>query len=138
MKKTDKIVTAKPSEINAEVQKTTPVVVKKQVELSDFDFEILNTGQYSAVAWEAVGRRHKADPDTREAIEGSKGRGYLMVAKTWPALQPPQGVPLSTKNVNNVLNEVAPIQGKDNSEGILAVLKDGARIVSDETGEEQV
>jgi len=131
----------KTEEVKVEPEVATPElpkVAKKQIELSDFDFEVLNTGQYGDAAWEAVGRRHKADPSTRELIEGSKGRGYLMVAKIWPPLPPPQGVPLSTKNVNNVLNEIGPIQARDNPAGVMDALKGGARVISEETGEEQV
>lgn len=156
-----KVITKKQAEPTKESIISTPEVVctknepnvletvqeelppRRQIELADFDIEILNAGQYSEKAWEAVGRRHKADPTTRLTIEGSNGRGFLMCPKNWPPLPPPKGVPVTTQNVNNILNEFGqntPIQADGNMAGVRAALlsRDLTKPVSEETYEEEV
>ena len=117
----------------------TPTILR-QVELADFDIEILNAGQYNDKAWEAVGRRHKADPSTRQPIEGTNGRAFLMAPKQWAPLPPPKGVPVTTNSINNVFNELTPIQARDNMAGVRASLlsRDLTKTISDETREEEV
>lgn len=119
---------------------TAPAPVLRQIELADFDIEILNAGQYSEKAWESVGRRHKADPTTREAIAGTNGRGFLMASKNWPPLPAPRGVPVTTQNINNIMNEFAPIQAEGNMAAVRASLlsRDLTKTLSEETHEEDV
>jgi len=113
----------------------------RQIELADFDIEILNAGQYSDKAWEAVGRRHKADPSTRQAIAGSNGRGFLMAPKAWPAVAPTTGVPVGTQNIN-IMNEFTgqPVHAGSNMAAVRASLlsRDLTKPVSEETHEEEV
>jgi hypothetical protein len=119
----------------------TPKVPLRQVELADFDIEILNAGQYGDQAWEAVGRRHKADPTTRQAIPGTNGRGFLMAPKAWPQVEPKTGVPVGTQNIN-FMNEFTgqPIHAGSNMAAVRTSLlsRDLTKPVSDETHEEEV
>lgn len=142
MKKTQtkNVVVETPQE-EKKVEQAPPIL--RQVELADFDIEILNAGQYSDKAWEAVGRRHKADPSTRQPIEGTNGRAFLMAPKQWPPLPPPQGVPVTTKTINNILNEFgvgSPIQAEGNMAAVRANLlnRDLTKPISEETHEEDV
>lgn len=142
MKKTQtkNVVVETPQE-EKKVEQAPPIL--RQVELADFDIEILNAGQYSDKAWEAVGRRHKADPSTRQPIEGTNGRAFLMASKQWPPLPPPQGVPVTTKTINNILNEFgvgSPIQAEGNMAAVRANLlnRDLTKPISEETHEEDV
>lgn len=75
---------------------------KKQFELSDTDFEILNQGQYSKAAWDYIGRRHSIDPDSRESLGDKQGRAFLAFPKKWAEEPPKQGGVLTTKNINAV------------------------------------
>lgn len=138
----DSVVSTKNEPIVPEMVQA-PAVPARQVELADFDIEILNAGQYSDAAWEAVGRRHKVDPTTRQAIAGSNGRGFLMVPKSWPPITPPRGVPVTTQNINNILNDFGqstPIHAEGNMAAVRAALlsRDLTKPVSEETHEEEV
>lgn len=127
--------------LTTETQPVEESVPMRQIELADFDIEILNAGQYSDKAWEAVGRRHKADPATRQAIAGSNGRGFLMAPKAWPAVAPTTGVPVGTQNIN-IMNEFTgqPVHAGSNMAAVRASLlnRDLTKPVSDETHEEEV
>lgn len=138
---TTKVEEVKEPEVKVEAAPNLPPA--RQVELGDYDIEILNAGQYSEKAWEAVGRRHKADPTTRQPIEGTNGRAFLMVPKQWPPLPPPQGVPVTTQNINNILNEFGqstPLHAGSNIAAVRAQLlsRDLTKPVSEETHEEEV
>ena len=147
MKKTQtKSETTKAEEVKepeAKIEAAPNLPPARQVELGDYDIEILNAGQYSEKAWEAIGRRHKSDPTTRQPIEGTNGRAFLMVPKQWPPLPPPQGVPVTTKTINNILNEFgvgSPIQAEGNMAAVRANLlnRDLTKPISEETHEEDV
>lgn len=140
MKKQEKKTDATEVE-NKEIEVQPAAQPMRQVELADFDIEILNAGQYSDKAWEAVGRRHKVDPTTREAIEGTKGRGFLMAPKAWPAIAPTTGVPVGTQNIN-IMSEFTgqPVHAGSNMAAVRASLlsRDLTKPVSEETHEEEV
>ena len=122
-----------------------PGPVYKQFELSETDITLLNLGQYSDKAWEAVGRRHKIDPTTREKVDGS-AKVYIAVPKNWPKLPPVTGVPVTTQNIDGmsqalgITGNAAPIQARDNIEGVRAALRKAnlTKPISDETHEEEV
>lgn len=91
----------KPLKIAEEIKDVTnSVVKKKQFELSDTDFEILNLGQYSKAAWEKVGRRHSIDPESRESLGDKQGRAFLATPKRWDPEPPQQGGVVTTAVFN--------------------------------------
>lgn len=115
---------------------------KRQIELADFDIEILNAGQYSEKAWEAVGRRHKIDHTTREAVEGGNGRIFLAVPKNWVPLPTPQGQPVGTQNINNIIQGLGsvPVHAGSNIAAVRAQLlsRELTKPMNDETHEEEI
>lgn len=98
-------------EVHAEpvVIPSIPVVKKTQFELSDSDVNFLGSNQYSAEAWDLVGRRHGIDPTTREPIANTQNRAFLAVAKKWPPLAPAPAETVTTKNIDANYKQVLPV-----------------------------
>jgi hypothetical protein len=109
-------------------------VRKKQVELSDSDLEHLSSGQYSEKVWNDIGRRHGVDPTSREAIPGSAGRGFLMVAKVWPAVESPKGGILTAEGMR--YDPTVPIPAAAARSALLS--QDASEPINDETSEELI
>jgi len=90
---------AKPKE-TVKAAAEAPKQQYMQFELGLSDLEYLGKYQYSAAAWEMIGRRHGVDPTTRVPID-TAGKVFEALPKRWEPLPPPDSAILSTKLMAN-------------------------------------